>query len=144
MDILWIILKIAIYTYILNVIFSQLYNFVFMFWRKPVAWIFLVSVLSILHMAIAYSLAWNPRSVSCAVLLTFLLKIPPPSPKILEKAAFRDMIDNVYLEMGIVRGRLKYRLGVAAFAVFSLASYLLFFGEACDAAGRCEPLFRAL
>jgi hypothetical protein len=63
-----------------------------------------------------------------------------PAPRGIPKLAANEMIDSIYEELGIIRGRLKYRLGVLSFAVFSAAAYILLFTETCTREGKCALL----
>ena len=116
MDVVWLIGKIAFYTFILNVLFAQTYNFVFVLAKRPTAWIGAVAFLGVANMALAYALSWEPRLVSSAALLTVIWNIRPSVPKGFTKAEFRAMVDEIYQGWGITHGRLKNRLGLIAFA----------------------------
>ena len=64
MDTIWRIAKFIIYTFILNVVYRQSYNFLFFLARRPVIWIGVVGLLGISNMLLAYLLGWDPRLVS--------------------------------------------------------------------------------
>ncbi|HET8974861.1 MAG TPA: hypothetical protein VFN63_16410, partial [Pseudolabrys sp.] len=84
MDILWIIGKIAVYTFVLNVLLRQTYNFIFFLGRMPIAWICVVALLGLANVFLAFKLSWDPGIVSSAVLFAFLLNWPPPNPRALD------------------------------------------------------------
>lgn len=145
MGIIWIILKIAIYTYILNVLLRQTYNFIFILWRKPAIWIGVVAFLSAANMLLAFVLSWDPALVSAATLTALLMNLPVPAPKQITDGEFNNLIDTFYTELGIKRGHLKYRVGLATFAIFSIASYALLFSEVCQIDNnKCVPLLQNL
>jgi hypothetical protein len=141
MEILLTVLKIFIYTWILRVALAQTNNLIFMLWRRPLLWIALLALVGILNMWLAFELNWNPGIVSCSVLLATIFGWPPPLPKGRAKSEALDAIDTGYRELGIQRGRLKYRLGMIAFGLSSAVGYVLFFGEVCDAGDQCRHLF---
>jgi hypothetical protein len=142
--IVWLIGKIVFYNSILNVLFAQTYNFVFVRAKRPTAWIGVVAVLGVANMALAYALSWDSRLVGVATLLTVIWNIPPSLPKGFAKTEVRAMADEIYEGWGIKHGSLKNRLGLVAFAVLSLAAYVLFFGESCNRSDECVPLIRGL
>jgi hypothetical protein len=77
MSVVWLIGKIAFYTFILNVLFRQTYNFIFVLAKRPTVWIGVVALLGVANMALAYALSWDPRLVGAATLTTIILNIPP-------------------------------------------------------------------
>ena len=144
MSVVWLIVKIAFYTFILSVLFRQTYNFLFVLAKRPAIWIGVVALLGVANMALASALSWDPRLASAATLTAIILNIAPSVPKGISKTEFRATVDTVYEGWGITRGRLKSRLGLIAFAVFSLAACVLFFGETCTLSGECIPMMKGL
>ncbi len=144
MSVVWLIVKIAIYIFILSVLFRQTYNFIFVLAKRPEVWIVVVALLGVANMGLAYALSWDPRLVSAATLAAIILNIAPPVPKGLSKTEFRATVDAVYEEWGITHGRLKSRLGLIAFAIFSLGAYVFFFGEICTLSGECTTMMKGL
>ena len=143
MSTIWIIAKIAIYTFFLVVLYRQSYNFLFVLTHRPKTWIAVVGLLGILNMGLAYTFGWNPRLVSTATLIAFLLNIVPSPPTGAEKGT-RCIADEIYKEWGLPYGRLQKKIGLAAFVVCSLVSYVLFFAEYCNANGQCTPFILTL
>src|SRR5262249_34183018 len=138
MSVVWLIAKFAFYTFILKVLFAQTFNFIFILAKRPSVWIGLVALLGLANMALAYALSWDPRLAGSATLTAVIFSIPPLSPKgLLSKTEFRAAVDEANQEWGITHGRLKHRLGLIAFAVFSLAAYVLLFSETCTSSGEC-------
>ena len=144
MSVVWLIVKIAFYTFILSVLFRQTYNFLFVLAKRPAIWIGVVALLGVANMALASALSWDPRLVSAATLFAIILNIDPSVPKGISKTEFRATVDTVYEGWGITHGRLKDKLGLIAFTVFSLAAYAVFFGETCTPAGQCTPMIKTL
>jgi hypothetical protein len=52
MSVVWLIGKIAFYTFILNVLFRQTYNFIFVLAKRPTVWIGVVALLGVANMAL--------------------------------------------------------------------------------------------
>jgi hypothetical protein len=136
---IWTIAKIAVYTFILVVLYRQSYNFIFFLAQRPKTWIAVVGALGVANMMLAYALGWAPRLVSAAVLTALLLNVAPSLSKE-ERAEVRE----VYKEMVLPYGRLQSRLGLAAFGLCSLVSYLVLFGESCDKNNECISIVRSL
>ena len=109
MSTIWIIAKIAIYTFFLVVLYRQSYNFLFVLTHRPKTWIAVVGLLGILNMGLAYTFGWNPRLVSTATLIAFLLNIVPSPPTGAEKGT-RCIADEIYKEWGLPYGRLQKKL----------------------------------
>lgn len=143
MDTVWLIAKIIIYIFVLNILYRQSYNFVFFFARRPLTWIGTVGLLGILNMVLAYLLGWDPRLVSVAVFTVFILNIAPSLPTSHTKEEMHTMVDEIYKEMELPQGRIQAKVGLVTFALCSLVSYVLLFGEVCSSEG-CTPIFRTL
>jgi hypothetical protein len=144
LEMAWLITKIAIYTFILSVLFRQTYNLIFVMAKRPATWITVVALFGVANMGLAYALSWDPRLVSAATLTAILLNISPSVPKGFSKTEFRATIDAVYEAMGITQGRLKSRIGLIVFGFFSLAAYVFLFSEICTLRGECAPMMRSL
>lgn len=144
MNTFWLIAKIAIYTTILNVLYRQTYNFIFVLARRPVAWILTIAALGAANMVLAYALAWDPRLVITATLITVFINLSPSTPKGVSKEEFRASIDATYEERGIARGRLMSRLGFISFVICSLCAYALLFGELCTISGECTTIIESI
>ena len=145
MNAVWVVSKIAIYTFVLTVLYRQSYNILFFLARRPNTWIAVVGALGGLNMAFAYALGWDPRLVSAAAFTALLLNIAPAPPEGHTKKEWRILINEVYEEMSLPSGRLQSRLGLLAFGLCSLISYVAFFAQTCHiASNECTPLFRGL
>lgn len=144
MSTLWLIAKIAIYTIVLNVLYRQTYNFIFVLARRPVAWILTIAALGVANMVLAYALAWDPSLVITATLIAIFLNFSPSTPKGISKEDFRASVDVIYEEWGIARGRLKSRLGFIGFVICSLCAYALLLGEMCTSSGECTTIIESI
>jgi hypothetical protein len=144
MNAVWVVSKIAIYTFVLSVLYRQSSNFLFILAHLPKTWIAVVGALGALNMAFAYALGWDPALVSAAALGALLFNIAPVPPKGHTKEEWRITINEAYQEMGLPSGRLQSRLGLLAFGLCSLISYVAFFTQTCDINNECTPLFRGL
>ena len=140
----WIIAKIVIYTFALNVLYRQTYNFIFVLASRPVIWVFIVAVLGLANMILAYTMAWDPRLVITVTLIVIFLNISPSPPKGIPKEDFRASVDAIFEEWGITRGRLKSRLGFIGFVICSLGAYVLLFGESCTIDGECTKIIERI
>ena len=144
MNIVLIIAKIAIYSFVLVVLYRQSYNFLFFLAKRPKTWIAVVGVIGVINMGLAYVVGWDPRLLSSAALTTFLLNIAPSPSAGHTKEEMRTMVNEIYKEWGLPRGRLQRKIGLAVFGLCSLGSYILFFGEIYSRSGECTPLIRSL
>jgi hypothetical protein len=66
MSAVWVITKIAVYAAILNAIYRQSYNFLFVLAQRPKTWIAVIGMIGTLNMALAFVLGWDPGVVSAA------------------------------------------------------------------------------
>lgn len=145
MTLVWLITKTILYVFVLNVVFRQSFNFIFVLARRPKTWILLVGLLGFFNIALAYAMEW--RDVSSAVFFAFLLNMRPSPPNGITRREMREMAKDYYNELGIPHGRLQASLGLAAFGLLSLGGYVLFFVEDCGSGvigGNCTPLIQTL
>jgi hypothetical protein len=63
-----------------------------------------------------------------SALLAFFVNIPP-KVKVSDKKEINDIINKMYDEMGIRKGRLKYRLGLISYLVGGILGYILFYSK---------------
>jgi hypothetical protein len=130
--------------YVLVVLYRQSYDVLFFLARRPMTWIAVVGLLGISNMVLAYLLGWNPRLVSAAVIIAFILNIAPSPPAGNTKEEMRSMVNEIYKESGLPHGRLQSKIGLSVFGLCSLGSYILLFGEVYGRGGACTPLIRTL
>lgn len=117
------ILKLAAYAFCLSVLIRQSYNLVFVMLRKPAVWIGIMAIIGFAHFSAA---GWIGASVSLpfwATTLALAFNIPPRA-----KDEAGKTVDELYLVWGITRGKLKYRIGLFAMAIASLAGWVLAYG----------------
>ena len=116
MSVVVFLVKLAVYAVFLNVLVRQSYNLFFFWLRKPVVWIIAMAVIGFANFATA---GWIGSSVSLPFWATAIALVINVRPRLKDELA--KTVDEVYLEWGIIRGRLKYRLGLFAMAISSLA-----------------------
>jgi hypothetical protein len=113
---------------VLHVVLIWSHNIVFMLAKRPVLWIslcFLIGVGAMLGcrlLGLGHSIAFWGGGIA------FLLQLPPRA-NAESRAQISAAVDEVYREMGIHHGRLKYRLGLAAFVVGCAIGYVLAYGQ---------------
>jgi hypothetical protein len=139
MYIVWILIKIAVQTYLLKVLLAQTYNVIFMIAARPIIWAVVAALLGAGYVVLAFELSWDPGIVSWVVIAVTMLSWPPAASNAISKQEMARFAEEVYAELGIARGRLKYRLGVLGFALFSGMAYILVFGQVCTYEGQCTP-----
>lgn len=142
MDIVWLIVKFIVYTFVLSALYRHSYNFIFFFARRPVTWIGAVGLLGILNIVLAYLLKWEPNFVSAVVFTVLILNLTPSL--FTGKEEMGTIIDEMYKGIELPHGRMQSKIGLAVFALCSLSSYVLLFGKVCDSSGACTPIFRTL
>ena len=64
--------------------------------------------------------------------LTFFALLPPNKDKSLGKE-INEVADNIYSDMGIKNGRLKYRLGLSAYVIGCVLGWIAFYGGIVEA-----------
>ncbi|MFA6253050.1 MAG: hypothetical protein WCV69_02165 [Patescibacteria group bacterium] len=128
MNIVLSLLVIAFLTFILNVLIRQSYNFIFMFFKKPIMWAVFMGLLSFICFFIGSQFNNLFDIIWWSVLLAFVVNIPPKLNKKLEKET-SIVVNEVYKELGIEKGRLKYRIGLAAYLLGGILGWFIFYGE---------------
>jgi hypothetical protein len=141
MSVVPILLKIAAQAYLLRLLLAQTCNFTFYLARRPILWAIVAAMLGASYVALASVLSWDPRIISWVIIAVTILIWPPSTPDGYSKEEIAQFIDEGYAAIGIRRGRLKYRLGVLAFALCSGIAYVLAFTEVCSPRGECAPLY---
>ena len=131
MNIIITLLTVAILTAILNILIIQSNNFIFLFFKRPVAWIFFMFFLSLLYFFIGSQFENSFNIIWWSAFLSFIINIPPKAKK--EDGMNQDkknkLVDEVYENMGIKKGRLKYRLGLASYVIGGILGWVIFYGE---------------
>ncbi len=131
MSILVTLLAIAFFTFVLNIIIIQSNNFIFMVFRKPIVWVVFMGLLSFAYFFIGSQFENSFNIVWWSALLAFVLQLPPKMKKnsIVSDGEKNKMVDDMYGEMGIKSGRLKYRIGLACYLVGGILGWVLFYGQ---------------
>jgi len=128
MHFIWVIIKILVFTGILTVICKWSYNIIFMALKKPSLWSFLMLIINFLFFLVGSKIQNSFNAVWWSSALTFFAILPPQKNKE-NKAEINSTVDAMYEAMGIKKGRLKYRIGLAMFIIGGLAGWLIFYGE---------------
>ena len=132
MDIVLLIAGILILGFLVNVLLKQSYNFIFFLGKKPVLWIVSVFVIAVVVWGISSALGWRVSVPAWACTLAFFMNIAQRYDSADEKKAVQAMADEVYAEMGLKHGRLLRRIGLTAFVLACLGSWVVFYGEVCS------------
>jgi len=131
MSILLTLLAIAFFTFFLNIIIIQSNNFIFMVFRKPVAWIVFMGLLSFVYFLIGSKFDNSFNIVWWSALLALILQIPPKMKKKsgVTEGEKNKMVDDMYTELGIKNGRLKYRIGLTFYVIGGLLGWIVFYSQ---------------
>jgi hypothetical protein len=138
-----LIFKIAGYTLALTLILRWSFFLIFLMASRPTAWIAFMAALGALHMLGAFWLDFNPRLVATATILAIVFALPS-KPKGASRQEAAELRASMYQGAGIAHGGLKRVVGYLAFSCVSIAIYVLAFGEVCNSAGACTPIYRSL
>jgi hypothetical protein len=131
MSIILTILAIAFLTFVLNILIIQSNNFIFMVFRKPMVWIVFMGVLSFLYFFIGSRFDNSFNIIWWSALLAFIVNIPPKAKKgeTIDQKGKNKIVDEMYGEMGIKNGRLKYRIGLAAYLIGGILGWVIFYSQ---------------
>jgi len=131
MSIILTILAIAFLTSVLNILIIQSNNFIFMVYRKPMVWIVFMGVLSFLYFFIGSRFDNSFNITWWSALLAFILNIPPKAKKreTIDQEDKNRIVDEIYDVMGIKNGRLKYRIGLAAYLIGGILGWVIFYSQ---------------
>lgn len=119
---IWKIILVIIFTTILAISGSLLFNLFFISYKKP--WMWYISLFSINFLFfLAGSLVPNSLNVIWwSSFVTFLFFLPA-------KQNIKKKDKDFYEKLGITKIILKYRLGVLAFVIGGIIGWFLFYGE---------------
>ena len=131
MGIILTILAVACLTFILNILIIQSNNFIFILFRKPVAWILFMGLLSFIYFFAGSRFDNSFNIIWWSTLLAFVINIPPKTKRedALDQKEKNKIVDEMYDEMGIKKGRLKYRIGLTAYLIGGIVGWVLFYGQ---------------
>lgn len=128
MDIIWTIIKVILFTGILTIIGKQTYNFIFFIGKKPILWIIIMLLLGFLFFMIGSKIQNSFNAVWWSAVLTFFALLPPKKNKDLE-SEINLAVNDIYSEMGIKNGQIKYRIGLAAYVIGCIIGWIVFYGQ---------------
>lgn len=131
MSIILSILVIAVLAFVLNVVIIQSNNIIFMILKKPMLWVFFMGFLSFVFFLIGSRFEDSFTVVFWAALLAVVERLPPKAKRgdSMSQREKNKLVDEMYNEMGITNGRLKYRIGLAAYVVCGVLGWLVCFSE---------------
>ena len=131
MSIILIVLAIVFFTFVLNILIIQSNNFIFIVFKKPAIWIIFMGLLSFLFFFIGSRFDNSFNIIWWSALLAFIVNIPPKTKKsdTLDQKEKNKIVDEMYKEMGIKKGRLKYRIGLTAYLVGGILGWIIFYGQ---------------
>ena len=133
MDVVISIIGIMVLGFLLNVLFKQSYNLVFFLEKKPVLWVFLITLMGGLFWFFSGLSGLSVSTAAWATTMAVAMNFPPRST-----SESKEIANEMYLEMGIKHGPLLYRLGLAGFVISALAGWVIFYGKTCNSAGECS------
>jgi hypothetical protein len=123
MSILLNILVLIVLTFLLRGIIAQSHNIVFMFFKRPYLWFLIMGLISFITFFIGSRFDNSLPVVCLSVAIAFFFQIPPRANK-----ETINVINESYEAMGINRGRLKYRIGLASYILGGLIGWFVFYG----------------
>jgi len=128
MSTFWLLIKIAVYGFLLKCAYRWSHNLLFVIAKKPLIWIGFVAVLGAANIVLAYLMKWDPRLVGIAVIIAVIFNIETKAPEGF-KGNWKETIDDFWNAAGIPKGRVLSKTGLVVFALASLTTYVLLFGE---------------
>lgn len=90
-----------------------------------------MGVLSFLYFFIGSRFDNSFNIIWWSALLAFIVNIPPKAKKgdILDQKEKNKIVDEMYSEMGIKKGKLKYRIGLAAYLIGGILGWVIFYSQ---------------
>ncbi len=128
MEIFWTILKIFIFTGIVTVLGKQTYNWVFFIGRKPMLWVLIMMLLNFCFFLIGSNIQSSFNAVWWSSVLAFFALLPPKNSGD-NSDDIKKAVEDVYTEMSISNGVLKYRLGLIAYVIGGIIGWVVFYGK---------------
>ena len=142
MNIVLVVAGIVILGFLVNVVLKQSYNFLFFVGGKPVLWIVTVAFVGVAVWALSAVVGWSVSVPAWACAMALLMNRAPAKERGREQSVAASA-DAVYAEMGIRHGRILYRMGLVAFAMACLVSWVSFYGEVCSG-GECGSVIKVV
>ena len=137
------IIGIVVLGFFVNIALKQSYNFLFIVFKKPSIWIAAMAIVAIVIWSICAAFNWGVSVPAFACSIAVFMNLPPKQKNPEDKQAVQEMAEGLYSEMGIKHGRFLYRLGLAAFVLACLASWVAFYGEICSD-GDCSSIIGSI
>ena len=122
------LVAITFFTFILSILIRQSYNFIFMFFKKPILWAVSMGLISFVYFFVGSRFDNSFDVVWWSTLLAFIVNMPIRLNNKSKKGA-DIVVDEVYREWGIRKGKLKYRIGLASYLVGGILGWVMFYGE---------------
>jgi hypothetical protein len=119
-----IIVGVLVLTAILNILIIQSNNFLFMIFKRPFWWMLFMEMLSFITFLIGSRFENSFNVVWLSSFFALLLNIPRRKSK-----NMRTAIDEVYSEIGVKHGRIKYWMGLASYIFGGVIGWVLFYGR---------------
>jgi hypothetical protein len=116
MEVLSQIAAIAGLAFLLNVIFVQSNNLIFMLARKPLVWVLFISVIGYSTFWVSASLDWNHNTPIFATLIVLLVckpKLNSPEKKLISS----ELFERLNIPSGVLYSRIGY-FGYLSASVF--------------------------
>jgi hypothetical protein len=129
MTILWIILKIVAFVFILKVVCAQSQNLIFLYLRKPYVWMLIMFSIGAAFVLSVRNVDNATTVIFWSAALTYFSLLPPVNKNKEERQLVKEMADEMYDEMNIKRGRLKFRIGLSSFVVGAFVMYVICFAK---------------
>ena len=144
MNIIWLLLKIIVYTNVLIWTYRILKIVFIEFLEKPILWIFAASLLGLSNSIVSYYFQWNPRLAMTAFVLSaiFILSTTPSDKSTREDSNVE--LDKTYQDVGTSRERFQLKMGFWGYVLISMIGHVLFFGEICSNSGDCVSFIHIL
>jgi len=118
------ILLVIILTFLLTALIRQSYNLFFIILQKPFYWLLVMFFLPVITFSFGSLFKSSFNIVWWSSFLSLLVNIPHKN-NLLNK----HEIDEIYNDLEIKHGRLKYRLGLSLYLIAGLTCWFLFYGE---------------
>jgi hypothetical protein len=114
-------------------------QFHFFLAARPKLWVTVTALLGAGYVLLVFELSWDERVIFWVVIAATILSWPPAAPD--QKVA--QLADVFWAEAGVTQARLKNRVGLLGFALFSGIAYTIVFGQICNYENQCTPFYRA-
>jgi hypothetical protein len=130
MSIILKILAVIFLAFLLNVFIRQSFNLFFFLLQKPIYWFLFMVGLSFVYFFIGSKFSGSFNIIWWSAFLAFLVNVPPKRKKDdqMNKEEKEELIEEMYNEMGIKRGKPKYRVGLFLYVFGGILGWFIFYG----------------